>query len=763
MSSRANNKFGTLKGVFIPSTEAILGTVLFLLLPTLTADAGLYYMLAIIILAHSVSLSTGFSISDVATNLHKIGAGGMYALSKKSLGKAFGGSIGIQLFIAQAASISFYCIGFAEPIQPLAQPFLSDLLSQLSISADAALQKQIIATFCFLIFFVIVMAGADFTLKIQTAIFVVLSVSIAAILASPFLGLEYNGAPLFSGVPNLLGNREMSLPIFFLLFTQFFPAVTGIDAGVGMSGDLQNPQRSLVRGTFSAIAFTFVVYLAVTTVFAYMQADVLIESYDKGNPVGALLTDVLGFGGGFPGNVAGLLVLTGVLFATSSSALSVFMTAPRTLQSLARDKILPRQVNFLANDFRANGSEPRFAALPTFLIALSLIWMGNINFAAMVVGVCFLVVYGWVNGAAFLERFSKNPTFRPTSKGHWGISLYGFLACGAAILLFNPISGIVLTIIQFGIFRLILKYKTRGRLEGVWWGVIFSMLQYGLHTMRGLVQGSKNFRPIVSALAFGGKKHRPERVAYLGKALAEHKGLVNMNILASKEEDVVDVSKSTGLPTSVIVANDFTEAVMSLMQASHPAGIVPNTFLMEYSPHIDSSYIVKRLLAMKLHILILKNGEKFYKHDKIDVWWSSENNGNLMLLLVYMMNSSQKNKKENGGSPSIVRILHRPENQQGGEEAQMQMHRMLAEARLDGVVEIIDEKEASMHRLIKKYSNNCDLVLMGLPGKYIDDEDPLFFRFLLDEYFFERDLEKYKELPPILFVRGAFKINLTED
>ncbi|MES0492011.1 MAG: hypothetical protein ABUK01_18600, partial [Leptospirales bacterium] len=71
------NKFGTFKGVFVPSTEAILGTVLFLLFPALTGDAGFLAMGAILILAHSVSLSTSFSLADVATNLNKIGGGGM--------------------------------------------------------------------------------------------------------------------------------------------------------------------------------------------------------------------------------------------------------------------------------------------------------------------------------------------------------------------------------------------------------------------------------------------------------------------------------------------------------------------------------------------------------------------------------------------------------------------------------------------------------------------------------------------------------------
>ena len=153
-------KFGTFKGVFVPSSEAILGTVLFLLLPVLTADVGLIRMLMIIVLAHTVTVATMFSISDIATNLNTIGGGGMYALVKRSLGKAMGGSIGIQLFFAQAASIGFYSIGFAEPLHPILQPFLKDLPLLSGITPeDILFQKQILSSTIFLIFFIIVMFG----------------------------------------------------------------------------------------------------------------------------------------------------------------------------------------------------------------------------------------------------------------------------------------------------------------------------------------------------------------------------------------------------------------------------------------------------------------------------------------------------------------------------------------------------------------------------------------------------------------------------
>ncbi|MCK4980983.1 MAG: amino acid permease, partial [Candidatus Delongbacteria bacterium] len=446
-------KFGTFKGVFVPSSEAILGTVLFLLLPVLTADVGLIRMLMIIVLAHTVTVATMFSISDIATNLNTIGGGGMYALVKRSLGKAMGGSIGIQLFFAQAASIGFYSIGFAEPLHPILQPFLKDLPLLSGVTPeDILFQKQILSSIIFLIFFIIVMFGADFTLKIQTLILYILGASILAIFVLPYFSFEFQGQQLFNSIENinLWGNRGVSIAIFFIVFTQFFPAVTGVDAGVGMSGDLKDPKKSLVSGTFYAIMITFVIYIISAVIFSMINKDLLITGYtSSGNAAGHLLPSILSSSKGFLSNTLSVTILVGILFATSSSALSVFMTAPRTLQRLTKDKILPQFASFLGKDFKKNGNEPRFAILLSFIIGFSIIWMGDISTAAMIVGILFLLVYGSLNGSAFLERISGNPSFRPTTKGHWIINFYGFIISMFIIVLFSWWIGILLIIFQY--------------------------------------------------------------------------------------------------------------------------------------------------------------------------------------------------------------------------------------------------------------------------------------------------------------------------
>jgi len=790
IKNKSVKKFGTFQGVFIPSTEAILGTVLFLLLPTLTADVGLLMMAAIIIMAHTVTISTAFSLSDCATNLNTIGGGGMYALSRRSLGKAFGGSIGIMLYFAQASSIAFYCIGFAEPLQrilsPLLMPFI-DNISGFYIPKDIILfQKQLIAGAMFFIFFIIAMIGADFTLKIQFLILIILAGSIITIFISPLLGIKFHSENIFYesiNKINLLGNRQWGtkLPvivaIFFLTFTQFFPAVTGIDAGVGMSGDLKDPKKSLVKGTFLSISITFVVYLISAFIFSLIKKDVILhgaESYDfkqhiLGIPQGENLTALLGLSNniikdistGFLKSIPGLMILLGILFATSSSALSCFMTAPRTAQSLARDRVLPKFLCFLGYDFKKRGTEPRFATLVTFFISLIVIIIGNINIAAIIVGICFLVVYGWMNGSAFFERISHNPTFRPTIKNHWIVSLYGLMASLIAICLFSWVIGILIIISQLIIFWLILKFKTENKLEGVWWGVLFTFVTNSLRSLRKIVQGTKNWRPIVSVVSFSDNIVETRNLAHLGERIAANQGLVYMNILHTPRSKFLTEDFKYNIPThDIFLANgDLTQAILSLIQASHPGDIIANSILMEYKKNVSSLDIVARALSLGKNIFVLKNGEKLTDYSMIDIWWRGEKNGNLMVLLAYIINNY--NREQFKKKDCKIRIIRKLGKNDDENQAYEELNTLLLKGRLSGEVIILPNDTRSVSDTINDFSHTADLVMVGMPGNLRSEGLSKIFK--INERFFDKEIHKYDNMPAMLFVKSATLINLIED
>ena len=748
-------KFGTFKGVFVPSTEAILGTVLFLLMPLLTADVGLIVMLGIVLLAHSVTLATTSSLSDCATNLNHIEGGGMYALAKQSLGSAMGGSIGIMLYLAQAASIGFYCIGFAEPLQTILFPWLS------RFSADILVQKQLLATLFMLVFFVIVMIGADFTLKLQILILFVLLISVFTIFAAPMIDPVYQGEAVFDSRPNMNGNRPLTIAVFFLTFTQFFPAVTGISSGIGMSGDLKNPRKSIVIGTFTAIGMTMIFYLLAAVVFSFIRQDVLITGYSSGMPIGIILTELFGLNRSFPNNIPGVLILAGVLFATCSSALSVFMTGPRTLQFLTRDGILPKPFSFLQNDFKKSGTEPRWATILSFFIGLLIIWMGSINFASMVVGILFLVVYGWVNGAAFLERISKNPAFRPTFKGHWLISLYGFSACIIAICLFNWIVGVVIFVSQYIMFRLILKYKSNGRLEGVWWGFVFSRITNGLSRLKRIVQGTRNWRPVLTAYAFAESPVECQAVIDIAEQIASFQGLVSCNLFfqgeaGSSQDQLLDIASSS-VPVSLVKTTNPTDSIITLLQGSNVTGIENNTVLLAYSNKVNNVKIIKSVLEDKQNLLLYKPGKAFEGRMQLDIWWRGERNGNLMVLLAFIINRYLLDHKL---APYNIRIIRMLEKDQLEKDSRAEIERLLRLSRIEGEIIILPRTDKGFKETLYETSGGASLIMLGLPGNY---ENRITGVFKLNQLFFDREIQGYKDLPPVLFIKSYMAMNLIED
>lgn len=201
---------GTFAGVFTPSILTILGIVLFLRLGYVVGAVGLGQALLVIAAANTISVLIALSVAAVATNL-RVKAGGDDYLISRTLGPGFGGAIGLVLFFAQAVSIGFYCIGFAEAVATM-----------LGLSGPLALHRVVLAAVGLLA--LLAWVGADLATRFQ---FVVMALLVAGI-ASFFWGAlrSWDSALLAA---NWAAPRD-GLP-FWVALAIFFPAVTGFTQG----------------------------------------------------------------------------------------------------------------------------------------------------------------------------------------------------------------------------------------------------------------------------------------------------------------------------------------------------------------------------------------------------------------------------------------------------------------------------------------------------------------------------------------------------
>ncbi|HFE46072.1 MAG TPA: amino acid permease, partial [Nannocystis exedens] len=302
------NKFGTFGGVFTPSLLTILGVIMFMGIGFVNGQAGIGSALLILLAAKAITLLTSLSISAIATNT-KIEGGGAYFLISRTLGPGYGGAIGLALFLAQALSVPFYVLGFSLAVVT-AFPILNDYFLGVGLVTSTLL-------------FIINYFGADLAIKAQYFILGVLVLSIVVFLGGALgdfslAGVSQNWAPSYTE-----GNN------FWIIFAIFFPAVTGIMAGVNMSGDLADPAKSIPKGTLAALGVGALVYAAqiIITGGAFERSELIGRPYQS-------LLDHAAFGLDY-------LVVPGVFAATLSSAMGSFLGAPRILQALARDDIFP--------------------------------------------------------------------------------------------------------------------------------------------------------------------------------------------------------------------------------------------------------------------------------------------------------------------------------------------------------------------------------------------------------------------------------------
>ena len=431
LKSKGSNKyFGTFQGVFTPTVLTILGVIMYLRHPWVVGNAGIVGALLIVGISVAITLFTSLSMSSMTTNI-RIETGGAFSIISQSLGLEIGGSIGIPLYFSQACAVAMYIFGFREGwlwIFPHHDAILVDLITFIIISTIAGF-------------------SADLAFKIQYIIMVVIVGSIFSIvggaLQSPvnlndlnWFG-NYTGEPIFDPhTGNILGFDKVT---FWTVFAVFFPAVTGIMAGVNMSGELRDPRKNIPVGTLVAVVLTGIIYVGLIFIAAIIATpEELVSDYtvfiDK-----AIWKPV---------------VIAGLLGATFSSALSSMVGAPRILLALGQKNILPKS-RFFAKP--GNNGEPKNAIYFSILVVIISLLMRDLNAIAPWITMFFLITYAMINVVVLIEQSLGLPSFRPTLKIPIFIPLLGTIGCFFVMFIINSTVSLIAIAIVITFYAALLK------------------------------------------------------------------------------------------------------------------------------------------------------------------------------------------------------------------------------------------------------------------------------------------------------------------
>lgn len=431
---------GVFAGVFSPVTLSMFSALLFLRMGYIVGNAGLLMTLLQFGIAYPIMIFTVASICAISTN-GAVEGGGAYFMISRTLGPDFGGSIGTLFFLANVVSSALCLSGCVEGIIENFGPsghLVKDLLP------DGRWYQFLYCSGINTLNLVVCLIGAAMfaktTVLILTIVCVCLSITLFGFfyqgplevavpdsntLIANITELNYTGLSVDTLWSNLYANytRDYTTPAgdlvsFASVFGVLFSGVTGIMAGANMSGELKQPGRSIPMGTLSAVAFTLVVYIAVSVLTAATCSRELLQ----GNYLYMAGISVV------KGSVA-----IGLLTATWSAALSNVIGGSRVLDALARDRVFGYLLDFVPRGTYKNN--PIAAVFVSWVLVEFVLLIGSLNLIAQLNSVLFLLSYLATNMSCLGLQLASAPNFRPQFRYFsWHSALIGML--GTIMMMF---------------------------------------------------------------------------------------------------------------------------------------------------------------------------------------------------------------------------------------------------------------------------------------------------------------------------------------
>ncbi len=704
MQGMRKQGFGTAP-VFFTAISTILGAILFLRFGFAAGTLGFWGVMLIILIGHSVTIPTALALSEIATN-QQVRNGGEYFIISRSFGLNIGATIGIFLFLSQAISVAFYVIAFTEAFEFFfiwARDSLGLFLPRQVISLPAMA----------LLAWLILSRGASLGVK---ALYVVVGILLLS-LAAFFLGTTEYAATAASPLTDGLRSRRE----FFFVFAIVFPAFTGMTAGVGLSGDLRNPGKSIPRGTITATVAGMLMYI-------FIAWKLVLSASPEDLTGNQLIMGDIALGGQW-------IIPIGLAASTISSAIGSVMVAPRTLQALGGDRSFPlRRFNIAMARGKGRTREPFNASIVTIIIAFVFVAMGDVNAVAEIISMFFMVTYGSLCLISFLYHFGAQPSYRPTFRSRWYLSLLGAVMCIYLMFKINTpyalAAGILLVAVYFSIRH---YHKNRRGMESIFRGAVFQLSRnLQVYIQRKARAGkTMEWRPAAVCLSthsylrdkgfnlinwisyhFGFGTYIYLKKGYFSKQSNEEARQELQHLLKKSEESHSNVF------VDVLISPSYTAAISQIIQLPGVSGMDNNLFIFEHPrdfpedlPRIVENVALVSAADMDVGVLLASPVTSGLKK-RIDIWIRSHDymNANLMILLGFIIRGHPEWKN---GEIRIFEICQEKEV----EETRQRLVDLVEKGRLPVLPEnitLIPHKESiSAKTSISEHSRNTSLVILG--------------------------------------------------
>lgn len=603
---------GTIRGIFIPNITVMFGVILFLRLTIITSHVGIFEMMTIIGLSLMVMLITSLSIASIATNL-EVGAGGIYYLITRTLGVEIGGAVGFAIYLAQLISISLGVTGFAFLLSTqftfLPAPFV-EIVVLILLTAFAGL-------------------SSSWVMNIQILIVAIVSASIIAV----FLGSN----EIASSGANFSASYDGGEIDFWHGFALFYPAMTGIEGGMALSARLRNPASAFLYGNIFSLVIAALVYAGIAS-FAYFSIPLEILREDSFALVKfALSSD---------------LVAIGIYSATLAGALASLRGAPQMLKSIAADGIFPK---ILAKTM-GRDDEPIVALGVTFVLALIVVGTTRLDQVLPILTMICLITYGLVNFIAAIAELMNTPSWRPTFKVHWSISLSGALLSFLLMLFISTSWTLAALLVVFGFFFAIQRRRLKVGFKDFRDSVIFFFSRIALYRLASPARNALTWHPQLLVLTKTPAQHL--KIAHLSHTITQKNGILTLtSVLPADNWSTLSHVDSTRRTLELFFqkeqieclvqmcpAQSLSEGYLSLIRSYGIGPIQPNTVLLNLDDEVLQPEfimpIIKACRSTGKNLVLIGDSanipvDEFRRSSekKIDLWWDRNEAGSFSLAL----------------------------------------------------------------------------------------------------------------------------------
>ncbi|XP_040209286.1 solute carrier family 12 member 7 isoform X1 [Rana temporaria] len=493
---------------------------------------------------------------------------------------------------------------------------------------------------------------------------------------------------------------------FTMLVGIYFPSVTGIMAGSNRSGDLKDAQKSIPSGTILAIVTTSFIYLSCVVLFGACIDGALLRDKFGESVSGQLVIGILAWPSPW-------VIVIGSFFSTCGAGLQSLTGAPRLLQAIARDGIVPFLQVF--GHGKANG-EPTWALLLTAGICEIGILIASLDSVAPILSMFFLMCYMFVNLACALQTLLRTPNWRPRFKYyHWTLSFVGMSLCLALMFICSWYYALVAMLIAGCIYKYI---EYRGA-EKEWGdgirGLSLNAARYALLRVEHGTMHTKNWRPqILVLLNLDSEQNvKHPRLLSLTTQLKAGKGLtivgsvlqgtfLDKHVEAQKGEEniqaLMTAEKTKGF-CQLVVSSNLRDGMSHLIQSAGLGGMKHNTVLMAWpqawkqpnNPYSCKNFVdtVRDATTAQQALLVAKNIDSFpakqerFSEGNVDIWWIVHDGGMLMLLPFLL----RQHKVWRKCRMRIFTVAHMDDNSiQMKKDLQMFLYHL----RLDADVEVVE-------------------------------------------------------------------------